>query len=397
MPEQLPDLPDLATPLAAATVTPPFEQIVARARRRRRRQVVGVASVAAAVLAVVATGTALTGGDRNTLPQPTRPSGSPTSTATAREVDAAGVILGGGLVSYAAGPDGSVLTVWKACGEADGSTCRSAWQLQTDHDTYQGLAQGDTPVAHSAGDAFVVKAWNSKGVVVAADGTVRPLSAGEPGELTPDDALVPGRNGLLVADARTATTWPLPRPAGVERWTQPVVSTDGTIWGSTLVGDQVQVWWTGDATATSGWQHRSLPGDQPGSDLPGYTAVAGQHVATMSGSDGATILPVVDFAVTTDGGATWRDLRRGDVPFDSVDAMAATSGGTLYVVTAGGEHLFRTTDDTWTRFVEMPNPDHIDALVPAGDRVLAQGGSYDSPVLLELDTEGHATKVPLAR
>jgi hypothetical protein len=80
--------------------------------------------------------------------------------------------------------------------------------------------------------------------------------------------------------------------------------------------------------------------------------------------------------------------------------LAATSGGTLYVIGEdghGGVDLFRTTDATWTRFVVVPNPERISALQPAGAGVLAQGGSYDDPALFTLDDAGHATPLPLTR
>ena len=231
-------------------------------------------------------------------------------------------------------------------------------------------------------------------VVVGADGVVRPVVDGVPRPARAGDVVVSAENRLLLVDPRTGQSWPLPPAQGVDRWHQGLVSPDGTLWATALVGGQVWLAWSTDGAS---WQHHAMPGDRVGNDIPGYLAAGGDHVASVSGSDGATVLPVVDFAVTTDDGRTWTDLDRQDVPFDTVDAMAATSGGTLYVVTAGGEHLFRSTDDTWRHFTELPNPDHVDVLVPAGDRVLARGGSWDAPVLHSYDSSGDATTVTVTR
>jgi photosystem II stability/assembly factor-like uncharacterized protein len=231
--------------------------------------------------------------------------------------------------------------------------------------------------------------------VVATDGTMTPLVDGAPRPVRSGDALLYSRRGLLVVDPRAARTWPLSRDNGVDRWDTGMVAGDGTTWASAAVDGQVWLGWNRGGS----WRHHVMPADQPPS-LPGYIAVAGDHVVSISGYDGATILPVADFAVTTDGGTTWRDLHRHDLPFTYVDAMAATDGGTLYLVTEdghGGRGLLRTTDRTWTRFTETPNPHHLAVLVPAGDHVLAQGGSYDAPALFALDDSGRSTAVPLTR
>jgi hypothetical protein len=372
---------------------------------RRRRTAIGVAallSVLAGLTAAACSDTRGSGGSAQPVrsapatPSP-RPSGSAAPSPTPSPApDADTIIRSGHLYSYASGAAGSVLTVWQTCTDDEPSVCHAAWQVQAATGTHRGLLPGDSPSAYAAGDAFVVKAWNSKGVLVTAQGAVRQLVDGKPGEVTPDDALVPGRHGLYVADPRTATLWPLPRPAGAGGFGSVVVAPDATTWASMSVGGEVWLAWTSGGT----WQHHVMPADEPHDDLPAYVAVAGDHVAGVSGYDGATILPVADLAVTADGGKTWRDLHQRDLPFTYVDAMAATAGGTLYVVTEdghGGRGFFRTTDRTWTRFAELPNPHHLEVLEPAGDHVLAQGGSYEDPALFLLDDRGHSTPVPLAR
>jgi hypothetical protein len=366
-------------------------RLVEQARRRRRRLVLGIAAVTVAALAAVATGIAQTAGHDDTAPQPTRPSSGPTSTATAVEVDAATIIFGGSLVSYAAAPDGSLLTVWTKCQDAtDDGTCEAAWQLQTVDDTYEGLVGGSDVFAYSAGSAFVVRSGGNGGFVVDRSGKVRRIQRGSPGSVSAGDALVRFTRSLAVVDPDTARWWPLPAGDGAGGWITGTVAADGTTWAMPASDEEVRVAWSDGAA----WQHHVLPSTDVGA-LPGYLAVAGDHVAALSGYDGATVLPVADLAVTADGGRTWTDLHQADLPFRYVDAMAATSGGTLYVVTPGGEKLYRSTDDTWTHFAEIPNPGRADQLVPAGDRVIARGGSSTQPILVALDDAGRATPVGL--
>jgi hypothetical protein len=403
MPEELPPFPDLASPAARATVPPPFEEIVGRAKRRRRRVVLAAAAATAAALAIAVTGAALTVGDRDAAPGPVdhpgpRPSGSSfPSTAAEPPPDADTIIRTGHLVSFAAGPAGALLTVWQTCTEDEMHVCHAAWQLQAQDGTRRQLVPGESPSAHRAGDAFVVKAWNRPGILVTLDGSVRPLVDGTPRAVGVDDALVTGRTGLIAVDGRTGQTWPIPPPAGIQRLDAAAVAADGTLW-ATGMAPSGEVWLAWNAGRS--WEHHVMPADQRNDSLPAYVAVGGDHVVSVSGYDGATILPVADYAVSTDGGATWKDLHQRDLPFDFVDAIAASSGGTLYVAAEdghGGRSLFRTTDDTWTHFAEVTDPGPVDALAPSGDQVIAQGGTYDDPVLLALDDRGRATPVTLTR
>jgi hypothetical protein len=405
----MPELPfpDLATPAERATQPPPFEQVVGRARQQRRRRVVAAATVTAAAVVAVVVGAALGTGDQQSTPTPSKPSVSPVpppdpsgssapTTAPDAAVDPDTIIRTGHLASFAAGPGGSLLTVWQACTEGELLVCHAAWQLDTPHGMHRGLASGDSPVVHAAGNAFVVKAWNRTGIVVSADGSVRSVVDSGPGANTRDSALVYGRSGLLVVDGRTARAWPLPRIDGLERWNTGVITSDGTTWTTGTVDGAVWVaWLTGNT-----WQHHVMPAPQGTGQLPGYVAAAGDHVASVSGYDGATILPVADLAVTTDAGQTWTDLHQSDLPFTYVDAIAATPGGTLYVLTEdghGGRGLFRSIDRTWTRFAQVPDAHHLEVLEPAADGVLAQGGTNNDPELFTLDDAGRATPVPIAR
>jgi hypothetical protein len=60
------------------------------------------------------------------------------------------------------------------------------------------------------------------------------------------------------------------------------------------------------------------------------------------------------FAVTSNGGATWRSLERGERPFNGVDDAVA-AGGQLYVDAWPGG-FWRSTDSSWTSFAPVEPP-----------------------------------------
>ncbi|RNM17184.1 hypothetical protein [Nocardioides pocheonensis] len=395
-----PDLsfPDLATPAARETQPPPFEEIVGRAKRRRRRGALGAAAGTAAVVAVVVAGVSLVTGDQDAEPRPAKPTVSHRSgTATPAAVDPGTVVRTGGLLSYAAGPDGSLLTVWKACPTEDESACDLAWQLEAGGDIHRGLLSGDLSSASAGAAGFVVASWRHRGVVIDLHGRSRPIVPAASGKVRPGDVFIRDGKDLVLVDPRTATSWALPTEPDRGAWVQASVADDGSIWAMTTRGHDLPMLWSKEPSAQSPWRQHLMQSSDPHDALPGYLATSGRHVAALTGYDGATVLPVADLAVTSDGGQTWVDLHQSDLPFQYVDSMAATSGGTLYVVTPAGEHLYRSTDDSWTRFAEVPNPAAVGTLVPAGDHVLARGGSFEAPTLVALDDAGQATPVPLAR
>jgi hypothetical protein len=392
MAERLPDFPDLATPAARETIPPPFERIVERVRRRRRHNRLAVAGVTVAVVAGVGITAALDLGQPDSTPRPVAPSPSPTTNAD----NADRIVTDGNLSSFAGSDDGSVLTVWRACAdEREGTKCHSAWQLQGPDGTHRGTVMGELPVAYAAGNTFVVASSERDGIAIDDTGGALPLVRVEEGIVSRGDVLVRSNDGLAVVDPKRGDVWQLFPASGFQGWAQGMIAADGTTWAMPALDQESWIAW--QRGGDSGWEHHVMPAENSDRALPGYVAVAGDRVAAVSGYDGATILPVADVAVTTDGGESWVDLHHEDLPFDTVDGLAATSGGTLYVVTAGGEHLFRSADSTWTRFVEVPNPRRLAVLQPAGRRVLAQGGTRGQPLLFALDDDGEATLVPLDR
>lgn len=398
----MPELPfpDLATPAAQETVPPLFEEIVGRARRRRRNKTLAVAAGTLAALVVVTSGAIATLGHDQASPgpvgpSPTVPAPSATSTPSTKPADATEVTRDGVLISYAASGQ-SLMTVWELCGtgEEEG-TCHYAWQLQSGSGIHRGLVRGSRS-PYAAGGSFVLPSWTGPGLLVEPDGTVRTLRRTTPRAVTSTDVLVRLDKGLGAVDPTTGEVWSLPGAADVEGWGDGAMAADGTVWATTSPPSPttiVDVSWL--APGTTSWQHHTVSTSFADGPATGPVAVSGDHVATFSMHDGVDVATFGRMAVTTDGGASWSDLRPGDLPFDNVDAVAATSGGTLYVASmdsSGHHRLFRSTGSSWTTFSEVRDAPEVSQLVPAGDRVIARGGTLHRAEIYRLDDAGHVTQ-----
>lgn len=383
MPDDFADLTALAHDVADRAQLPAFDLLVDRSRRRRRTR--GVAISAAASIAVLGVGLAAVQlGDSGhrpvgvppvTVPAAPTPSAGNGTPATPEErlraMSAEQIVARGELYSYGSGGSGTVLTVWGACVDHH-LHCRYAWRLSTGTGAVVGLtgSGGSAPAVHAAGGRYVVKAWNRPGIVVRPDGSVAELHQVAPGTLGPASMVVrSGPVGLSVVDAENAGSWRLPRPAGTEGFVEGAVGSGPVVWTLPMDsgGGTVQVRWrTGDGAwhthvvATGGIMH-----------VPADLAVSGRRVAALSSFDGATVSPVGTLAVTTDGGATWTHLGKGDVPFATVDSMAATATGVLFVAEPDGS-VWRSSDGSWTRFVKVAGVGPVDGLEPAGADVLAR-------------------------
>lgn len=313
--------------------------------------------------------------------------------ATTAAASGADVVRHGSLADYATDAHGDLMTVWTRCDDQD--HCRWAWRLAgAGGASVVRVGRGEPPSVYGAATSFVLRRWDREGVVVGRDGAIRPIRPVERGAVTASDVLVRVGKGLAVVDPARAVEWPLPPPAGTEGWDVGTVQGDGTVWATSFRFDPtlVQVGHSEDGRAWT--QHVVSDTREDGTAPSGLLAVAGDHVATMSSYDGATVLPVGVLAVTTDGGATWTHLRPEDLPFRYVDAMAATAGGTLYVAPAGARRLYRSTDATWTRFAVVPGSRGFDRLQPDGDRVLAGGGTLADPELVTFDDAGDSHPWP---
>jgi len=407
MPERLP-FPDVAGPAAEATRPPSFEEIVVRARRHRRRTVLAATGVVASVLMAVVVGATLTTGGGRATPQPllptptgSAPTSAPTSTpAHTADAQAAAVVRDGHLVGYAVNGKGSLLTVWQRCA-GQTSRCRTAWQLQGRSGITRALVKGNFASAVAAGDSVVVMTWDESGLVLDDRGQTRPLREVASGTVTAADALVRLERDLAAVDPVRAEYWRLPAPPGVDAWADGTIAADGTAWATASVpapAIDVRIWWLDPRT--SAWQHHTISRSFADGPATGPSAVAGDHVAALSMHDGVDVATYGVFALSTDGGASWSDLHPSDLPFDNVDAMAATSGGTLYVASqdnGGGDRVFRSTDATWRHFAEVPGVRGAYRLVAAGQEVVAARGTPGRTEVLKLDDAGHATRWAIFR
>jgi hypothetical protein len=389
----LSDLRRLADDLGRGARPPAFEDLQDRAAARRRRQAGGAAALAAVVL-IGGAGVLSTRDDRAT-PPPAVDRPSPTATPTTDRSgdprpawDPASVVADGVMIDAAASGDGRVLSVWRAC--SSGARCHYAWRLMQGTDVVAtGAAPGATgglnPRALATADAFLLV--TDRVYVVRADGSLDTPTAVASGRIGAVDGVVGLLHGSRVVDPDAGTTWPLPMPPEAMGTGTSFITPDGTVWALPLFSGEgrVEVARLRDSTWTT---HRV---DDPTStaEIPAYLAVSGDHVAALTSYDGATVSPVGRLEVSTDGGASWASRSAGQLPFDTVDSMAATSGGVLFLSEPGGR-LWRSADDTWTRFERVPSSGPVTVYSPAGDTVLLKT-SQDRLALV--DSAGTITPV----
>jgi hypothetical protein len=386
-----PALPNLAERIAEEVRPPAFDTLVRRAHDRRRHQLVAGAGVAALLVLGILAGTSLVGHDTSTPPVAPSPKPSPATPSPDNDAKAAAVIRDGDLDSYATGTDGSVLTTWQVCGN-DGN-CEHAWQLRAEGHAWKSLVAADLPAAYRAGGVFVVSSYERLGFVLGRDGHTTPLRRAPRLDPKPQDALVTWSKGLLLVDPACGCAAPMPHPSGDRLLASDGRSTrigaDGTLF---LVGSRPP---RGDPSGTSvawlrngRWTTAVLSASRAEGPVPGFLAVAGDHVAAISTYDGATIAPLGTLGISTDAGRTWTRLHKGDVPFDDVDSIAATSTGTLFVLTADGQHLYRSAGSDWTRFERVAISGPLAYLQDAGTDVTALAGGYQAQGLVGFDEAG---------
>lgn len=411
MHEELPGLRDLGTQLAerARRVEPPtFDVLVERAKKRRRARRTGVVAAAvAASVAVLGVGAAGvhdgTGGlgpvDAPGVSTPTaRPTaeGPLTPRQRLRAMTPQTIAAEGRLVAWGANGD-AVLTVHRSCVDQD-LRCRYAWRL-TDRQGVRatgGAGGGGLVPRVVAGDGgFVLQGHSGAGLLVRDDASTSPVDLGDPPlPAQPGDLAVPAGRGWHVVDPQHARAWSLPPPPGADGIAAAAVGADGTVWalpGWSAPG-RVEVSALHDGVWTS---HRV---DDPTSDaeVPALLAVSGSstgstRVAVLTSYDGATVWPAGRLEVSTDGGTAWRAVGRTDLPFDTVDSMAATTDGTLFVAEPDGT-LWRTDDGSWTHFARVRTAGPVGGLTPGGRQVLAWTASGGSGLVL-LGADGSEQQV----
>ena len=375
------DLTDLGVALrasAGAADPPPFEALVGRARTRRRRR--ALAGTLVTVLLVVLAGGVATvlapGGGDGSSPQPVqRPSATPSTTRATHDIDAlsaAQVVARGHLVALT-GNVKQELGVFATC-TSGGTRCRYAWRLVQDGGVIADglLPRGSLGAAVGSGPtAFAIVRRDDPGVLVDPRGRSHPLSPTGAVHAGADSILVDAAAGPVLVDPRTRTVAAVPVPPGSEAAGEAAVGLPGTVWTLPAASGPglVRV----AALRDGGWRFHTV--DDPTSDVevPGLLAVAGPRVAALTSYDGVTAVRAGALAVSTDDGATWTALSGADLPFGTVDSMAATTGGRLYVAEPDGT-LWRSRDRDWTAFRRVTTARGV-GVVAADDSVLVQDGA----------------------
>jgi len=382
---ELPPFPDLATPAAEETAPPPFERLVATARVRRRRRAAAVAGVAAAVVVAAASTAALSvGHDAAPLPVAPAPSPSlpspfplithwrPPSGRTAARITA--IMAKGQAYDVAADEEGAQLTMWARPGASD-----AVWQERSPDGAFWGLVHLSSPDVVTADKGFLLRGWDGDPVLVNLSGDATRLRRVDTGALQPYDVEVVQGKTLGLADPDTGTWWPLEPAAQIEG----TVSSDGTVWAS--VPNMAVV-----ADSRDGRTWRTFPLDSdPGQSEAVYVTTYGPSLVAAYSAAADPGQTLRTWAVSHDGGATWTRLSAAQLPFGEVRETAVTPKGVLFVRSQAG--LWRSTDDTWTRFARVPVPGGLVQITPGPDGILGRFGTPRRPIVRAIDDSGVVT------
>jgi hypothetical protein len=278
---------------------------------------------------------------------------------TAEEIEALG-----DLDSYGLLRDGTLLTVWADTRGYDGQgdLVRRAFRLRSaaGKETVGRLPEGEMdaysaqPVVVPTEHGFVVS--GQPAVLVAPDGTVRPFRPHPGQEIEDGDVIAPaGAGHVRLLRPGSATDHVL--SLGID--VVPLATAEGTLYGflnpQTSFGlpDPVQV---GSWSGSGDWSSHVV------GDLFDLEVVAhGDHAAAWVcdegghgyGGDGR-VCGSEGFAVTGDGGNTWRDLAPGERPFDQIDQAVAANGHLF--VKSWPKGFWRSTDPSWTSFAPVRLP-----------------------------------------
>jgi hypothetical protein len=187
----------------------------------------------------------------------------------------------------------------------------------------------------------------------------------------------------------------------------------GTVQGAAFDshGDQLTVWYYRKHGGQLAWAvrgpGRSFEGlittmaDAPalGSTTDGFVLLGGRHIGDgiVVHPDGTTT-PIRRIPATPSTPASSCSTSAGTRSSSKQPQAPRTAGATLFVF--DGEHLWRSTDSSWTHFAqlpELPRPSTLVTLIAAGDRVIARDDSPGLADLYALDDAGHVTAVTLSR
>lgn len=351
------DLTQIARCAADAATAPAYETLARKARVRRRRQRITGTVAAAAVVTAFAGGIAATRPDAAPPPPTPASPGPSTSAAPATKygLTADQVVAKGDLYNYAVDAHGDLLSDWTYCPNT--SRCVFAWKLtRADGGSFTGILPGTSAMRVDAGpDYFVGKARDAAGVLVRRDGSVTRLHEADhgadaevdQGDLAPGAAAVPVGPKTYPVDPTTATILAT-GPDGASATGQFEVAPDGTAWSTTMAsgGDDPAMSWR---TPTGSWHRR----DFRGSAGAGLFVVADRRVAAFAlVSNGAARYGSVSaMTVASADGADWTEVNEHTLPFTRIESIAATADG--IVVVSDGDRLYRSLDDSLTRYVAV--------------------------------------------
>jgi hypothetical protein len=240
-----------------------------------------------------------------------------------------------------------------------------------------------------AGDLFVLSDFERYARVVHPDGSLTPITTVARLVPRPGDTFFAKVHGLRLVDADRGRMTRLPDAPGTDGVDVATVAADGSVVGMAARPplENPTGTWVVMLHGTT-WSRVSLSERPEDGPLPGYVVTSGGHIAAMSTYDGATVAPVGTLGISADRGRTWTRLHRHDVPFTTVDSIAATSTGVLYVATPEGA-LYRSAGHDWTTFVRVHLPGRIGQIQSAGHEVAGLTGDYPDLHLLLLDDSGH--------
>lgn len=370
---------DLTREIADRAQQPGFDVVLDRARQGRRRRRTTIASGLAAAGVVVGVLAATQLAPRT----PIEPGPAPTPTPTSGEVDEKlpddiQAFLSGEDIHPAAvlGSGDATSVVWTACSSVAG-TCRSALVTQHDDqvagrfvDSGHGIPQsvpggwlipdgpdwiletptGETQRVHDTGPGSADVMAGDTAVSTTTDvrllrgDKLVPMPGVGPGGWNPSSAYVTPEGRLVMTPT-------------IEGPTRVIVSDDGgQLWRMTHVVDE------GSGTPATGL----LAGH---ADFVAYAAL---------GDDADGSVPVLEIAVSSDAGETWR-VARGDFgseELSDLSSLVVAPGGTTYATT-GSHGVVRI--DAGGDATAMPLSSHDHSAIVLGEKicVVAEAGRVD--------------------
>jgi hypothetical protein len=297
------------------------------------------------------------------------------------------------LIGSSVSAAGEVLTLWSGDCKTKGRRCREVYVLRDAEGVRASFAMPRGPryaLPVASDDGFVLQhydvAGNSSGKIVRPDGELVTwqVSGSHAQPVSDAVALLFAKRRALLLDVNTAEGRPgVAVPAD---WIDSVTLDEkGQVWALAVRNNQYVLARSRDGR--SSWAIHVLPVGLQGRVYPNLVVSSDGHAAVLTRFFAPTGPgPALErLTVTSDGGGTWSDFVRADLPFGFV-MCSATAGGRLLVVD-NHVHLWRSNDD-WTSFRQVRDAPGLYLLAAAGQYVLSEG---DDPSHLQLSDDGGLT------